>query len=79
MKGTVIEDEPKGKLEEQAGIGLECPDCGADMRKDTRVTIKAKFNQDDDKMETSCGDSTVRFICSCGYVEEVIKPQEDGE
>lgn len=77
MKGQIIEDETTPKEEKQLGLGLECPDCGADMRKVTKVSIKARFDQDDDRMETSCGDSAVTFVCVCGYSEEVIEPQED--
>jgi len=75
MKGVVIEGEKTLKEEKQTNIGLDCPDCGADMRKCTKISIKSRFNQDEDVMDTDCGESKVRFICDvCGYEEEVVEP-----
>lgn len=76
MKGTIIENIDDHKEETKLGIGLECPECGLDMRKVLKTKIKAKFNQKNEEMETTCGDVSIIYQCICGYQEKVIRPEE---
>ena len=72
MKGQIIDDEEEPKESREVGIGIECPDCGADMSKSTTVKIKADYMQDKG-MKTSAGRSVVKWTCpECGYCEEVV-------
>ncbi|MGW8177321.1 MAG: hypothetical protein ACWGQW_00770 [bacterium] len=71
MKGQIIEDDDLEK-EETAGVGLECPNCNVDMRKVTKIKIKARYDNEQGKMETSADPSVTMFVCDeCGYTEEL--------
>ena len=71
MKGRIIEPDKDREKDTSNGLGLECPECGADMRKVTRIKVKARYSNEEDKMETTSEPSVTMFRCECGYTEEL--------
>jgi len=70
MKGVIIEPESG---DEPLGIGLECPDCGEDMKKFSKIAVRAQFDDEEGKMATAAGEAPItEFRCPvCGYKEEI--------
>lgn len=72
MKGRIIAPSLQDRIEGDYGIGLECPNCEKDMRKVTKIKVKARFSQEKGKMETKSEPSVSLFVCdACGYTEQL--------
>ncbi len=70
MKGRVT--EPVSRTEGlEVGGGIDCPNCGEDMRKTFHTDIKLDLTGVD-SAETTSGPANTVYICDeCGYHEEV--------
>lgn len=72
MKGVIIDEDNDPKEERDVGIGVECPECGTDMKKTIHLTVKADYEQDKG-MKTTSTPSAVKWSCPvCKYCEEVV-------
>lgn len=70
MKGKVIVDDVKTKEDSELGVGIECPNCEADMQK--TVTADVSVNLAKGQTKTNQNPSHTVFVChACGYREEV--------
>jgi len=75
MKGQVIVGAPEPEEDSEAGDGLACPSCGADMRKTIHSNIHIELTGADEVDVSSSVPGTV-YICDvCGYREEVERQQ----
>ena len=73
MKGRVIVDTQEAEEDTEVGGGIDCPNCGHDMRK----TIHAKIAMNltgADEVEVVTNPADTVYVCDapgCGYRETV--------
>ncbi len=71
MKGRVIVNTQEVEEDAEAGGGIDCPNCGQDMRKTIHADIAMNLTGADE-VETVTGPTDTVFICDgCGYHEQV--------
>ena len=73
MKGKVIEPQAEPEEGTEAGGGIDCPNCGHDMRKTIHANIDMNLTGVDE-VETITGPTDTVYVCDapgCGYRETV--------